>query len=80
MLSSGYPGRFPTLQIGIKLHHVVPEVILPPGQILLVSHDLLGTEPPVGSDWDKRKVHVGRFLVHMHHGGNKDSGGLFAAE
>ena len=70
MGAPGLAGRFPTFQIRIEFHHVAPEVILPLGKILLVSNNLLGTEPVIGRDGNKTKVHVGRFLVHMHHSRN----------
>src|SRR5699024_70539 len=57
------------LQVGVFLDHVLPELVLPPGQLLFVAHDVLGTQAAVRRQWDKRKVHMGRFLVHMHHGG-----------
>ena len=67
VVTSGLAGTFPTLQVGIFPHHVFPELVLPLGQLFLISHNLLGAEPAIRSHRDKRKVHMGRFLVHMHH-------------
>src|SRR5699024_10906942 len=36
----------------------------------------LGTEPAIRCQGDKRKVHMGRLLVHMHHGGDDSFSGL----
>ena len=58
-----------TLQIWKLLDHVFPKLILPPGQLLFIAHDVFGAEPAVLRQRDKTKVHMGRFLVHMHHGG-----------
>ena len=80
MVTSGLAGAFPTLQIGIFPHHMFPELVLPLGQLFLVSHDLLGTEPAIRSQRDKRKVHMGRFLVHMHHSRYDCFGGLVLLE
>ena len=69
MVAPGFAGAFATLQVGIFLDHVLPEPVLPLCQFLLVADDFLGTEPPIRRQRDKRKVHMRRFLVHMHHGG-----------
>ena len=69
MVSSSFAGAFAALQIGVFFDHVLPEPVLPLRQLLLVADDLLGAEPPVRCQRDEAKVHMGRFLVHMHHGG-----------
>ena len=48
---------------------MTPEPVLPLRQLLLVADDLLGAESLVLRQRDEAKVHMGRFLVHMHHGG-----------
>ena len=57
------------LQVWVFLDHVLPKSVLPLRQLLLVAYDFLGTEPSILCQRDKRKVHMGRFLVHMHHSG-----------
>ena len=69
MVSSGFAGALAALQIRVFFDHMLPKPLLPLCQLLLIAYDILGTEPPVLCQWDKRKVHMGRFLVHMHHGG-----------
>ena len=64
------------LQVGVLLDHVFPELVLPPGQLLFVAYDLLGAESAIWCQGDKRKVHMGRLLVHMHHGRNDSFSGL----
>ena len=76
MVAARLAGALAALQVGIFLNHVFPEPVLPPGQLLFVAHDLLGAQATVCGQWDKRKVHMGRFLVHMHHGGDDRFSGL----
>ena len=76
MVAARLAGALAALQVGVPLDHVFPEIVLPPGQLLFVAHDLLGTQAAVCGQWDKRKVHMGRFLVHMHHGGDDCFSGL----
>ena len=64
------------LQVGVFFDHVFPELVLPPGQLLFVAYDLLGAESAIWCQGDKRKVHMGCFLIHMHHGGNDSFSGL----
>ena len=68
MVSSGFAGAFAALQIGIFLDHMLPKPVLPLRQFLLVADNFFGAESPVLRQRDKAKVHMGRFLVHMHHG------------
>jgi len=49
---------------------VLPELILPPGQFLLVAYGVLGAQPLVCCQWDEGQVHMGRFLIHMDHSGD----------
>lgn len=67
--ASGLTGALAPFQIGIFSDHVLPEFILPPCQFFLVSNDFFGAELLVLCQRDKTKVHMGRFLVYMHHGG-----------
>ena len=60
----------PLSKSGYFLHHVAPKFILPLGQSFLIADDFLSTQPPIRGDRDKAKVHVGRLLIHMHHGRN----------
>ena len=69
MVAPGLAGTLAPLQIGVFFDHMLPKPVLPLRQLLLVADNLLGAEPPVLRQRDKRKVHMGRFLVHMHHGG-----------
>ena len=69
MVAPGFAGAFAAFQIGIFFDHVLPKSVLPLRQLLLVADDFLGAEPSVLRQRDKAKVHMGRFLVHMHHGG-----------
>ena len=62
-------GAFTAFQLRVSLHHVLPKLVLPPGQLFLVPHDFLSS---ILRQRDKTKVHMGRFLVHMHHG--RDNG------
>ena len=80
MVTARLAGTLTTLQYRILLDHVFPELVLPPCQLFLVAHDLLGAEPLVLCQRDKRKVHMGRFLVHMHHGGYNGFGGLVLSD
>ena len=68
MVASGFAGTLAALQIGVFFEHMLPKPVLPLRQLLLVADNFFGAEPPVRRQWDKRKVHMGRFLVHMHHG------------
>src|SRR5699024_7888947 len=67
VVAPGQAGAFAALQIWELLDHVFPKLILPPGQLLFIAHNVFGAEPAVLSQRDKAKVHMGRFLVHMHH-------------
>ena len=67
MFMPGHAGGFSTFQIWIFFYHVFPELILPPGQLFLISKNLFCTEPPILGYRDKGKVHMWSFLVHMHH-------------
>ena len=69
MVAPGFAGALAALQVWVFLDHVLPKSVLPLRQLLLVAYDFLGAEPPVLRQRDKAKVHMGRFLVHMHHGG-----------
>ena len=69
MVAPGFAGALAALQIGVFFDHVLPKSVLPLRQLPLVADDLLGGEPLVRCQRDKGKVHMGRFLVHMHHGG-----------
>ena len=75
--SAGSTGGFPTLKIRVLFDHVLPKFILPLGQLLFVADDILGTEPLIRGQRGKTKVHMGRFLVHMHYGGYDCFGRLF---
>ena len=68
VVAPGQAGAFAALQIREFLDHVFPELILPPGQLLFVAHNVFGAKPAILGQRDKTKVHMGRFLVHMHHG------------
>ena len=70
MISSGFAGALAALQIWVFFDHVLPKLVLPLRQLFIVAYDFLGAEPPVRRQRDKAKVHMGRFLVHMHHGGD----------
>ena len=67
MVASGFAGAFAALQIRVFFDHMLPKPVLPLRQLFLVAYDFFGAEPPVLCQRDKRKVHMGRFLVHMHH-------------
>lgn len=64
------------LQVGVFSNHVLPELVLPPGQLLFVTNDLFGAESAIWRQGDKKKVHMGCFLIHMHHGGDDSFSGL----
>src|SRR5699024_6584694 len=64
------------LQVGVFFDHVLPELVLPPTQPLFVAYDFFGAESPIWRQRDKRKVHMGCFLVHMHYGGDNCLFGL----
>ena len=64
------------LQSRVFFDHVFPELVLPPGQLLFIAYDLLGAESAIWRQGDKRKVHMGCFLIHMHHGGDDSFSGL----
>lgn len=44
------------LQVGVFSNHVLPELVLPPGQLLFVTNDLFGAESAIWRQGDKRKV------------------------
>src|SRR5699024_11714496 len=63
MVTSGLAGAFPTLQVRVFEHHVFPELVLALDQLFLVSYDLLGAEPAIRSQRDKRKVQERKSVV-----------------
>ena len=65
MVTSGFTGTLAALQVWVFLDHVLPKSVLPLCQLLLIAYDFFCTEPPVLRQWDERKVHMGRFLVHI---------------
>ena len=69
MVAPGFTGTLAAFQIGVFFDHMLPKPVLPLRQLFLVAYDFFCTEPPVLRQWDERKVHMGRFLVHMHHCG-----------
>ena len=76
MVAARLAGTLAALQVGVFDDHVLPELVLPPAQFLFVAYDFFGTEPAIRRQGDKRKVHMGRLLVHMHHGGDNCFFGL----
>ena len=76
MSSPGLAGTLAAFEIRIFIDHVLPKLVLPPGQLLFVADDILCGKPLVGSQRDKTKVHMGCFLVHMHNCGYDCFGGL----
>ena len=42
MIAARLAGALAALQVGVLLDQVFPELILPPGQLLFVAHDLFG--------------------------------------
>lgn len=44
MHPADFAGILPTLQFRVNLYHIVPEDILPVGQLFRVSHDFLWKE------------------------------------
>ena len=53
MVAARLAGALAALQVGVFDDHVLPELILPPAQFLLVAHDFLGTESTVWRQGDK---------------------------
>ena len=61
MVAPGQAGALATLQIWKLLDHVFPKLILPPGQLLFIAHNIFGAKPAILGQRDKTKVHMGRF-------------------
>ena len=78
VLPSGLAGALAALQVRVTLDHVLPEIVLPLDQLLLVANDLLRAQPSVGGQRHKAEVQVGRFLVHVDNSRNKVLGVLLA--
>lgn len=73
---AGFSKDFAAFRLGVSLNHMFKELVLPPDQLLLVAHDLRGTQSFILRQRDKTKVHMGIFLVQMHHGGQDGFRGL----
>lgn len=67
MLPACLAGAFPTLQVGIFLHHVGVKIILPLRQVCPVADNLLSAQAVVLCQRNKGQMQVGRFLVHVYH-------------
>ena len=69
MLALGDKGALAPLEDGERLFHVGVELVLPLGELRPIAQNLLGGQPPVHRDGGEAQVEVGRFLVHVYHGG-----------
>ncbi len=67
MLPACLAGAFPTLQVGIFLHHIGVKIVLPLRQVCPVADNLLGAQAVVLCQRNKDQMQVGRFLVHVYH-------------
>ena len=67
MLPACLAGTFPTLQVGIFLHHIGMKIVLPLCQVCPVADNLLCTQAVVLCQRDKDQMQVGCFLVHVYH-------------
>ena len=67
MLPACLAGAFPTLQVGIFLHHIGVKIVLPLRQVCPVADNLLCTQAVVLCQRNKGQMQVGRFLVHVYH-------------
>ena len=68
MLPACLAGAFPTLQVGIFLHHVGVKIVLPLRQIRPVAYDFFGAQAVVVCQRNESQMQVGCFLVHVYHG------------
>ena len=62
-------GALAPLKDGERLFHVGVKLVLPLGELRPVAQNLLCRQPPVLRDGGEAQVEVGRFLVHVYHGG-----------
>mgnify|MGYP007007359968 CR=1 FL=1 len=69
MLPLGDKGALAPLEAGERPVHVGVILVLPLGKLRPVAQNLLGGQPPVLGDGGKAQVEMGRFLVHVNHGG-----------
>ena len=67
MLPACLAGTFPTLQVGIFLHHIGVKIVLPLCQIRPVADNLLSAQAIVFCQRNKGQMQVRRFLVHVYH-------------
>jgi len=67
MLPACLTGTFPTLQVGIFLHHISVKIVLPFCQVRPVADDFFSAQTVVLRQRDKDQMQMGRFLVHVHH-------------
>ena len=67
MLPACLAGTFPTLQVGIFLHHIGVKIVLPFCEVGSIPYNLLCTQAVVLCQRDKDQMQVGRFLVHVYH-------------
>ncbi len=67
MLPACLAGTFPTLQVGIFLHHIGVKIVLPLRQVCPVADNLLSAQAVVLCQRNKGQMQVGRFLVHVYH-------------
>ena len=76
MVTPCLAGTFATLQIGIFLDHVFPILVLPLSELLLLPKISLAHSLLSSVSGTKQRVHMGRFLVQMHHSGYNCFGSL----
>lgn len=55
------------LQIGILLHHVSVEIVLPFGKLYPVAENVLCRQAVIFRQGNECQVHMGCFFVHVHH-------------
>ena len=67
MLPACLAGTFPTLQVGIFLHHIGVKIVLPLRQVCPVADNFFGAQAVVLCQRNKGQMQVGRFLVHVYH-------------
>ena len=67
MLSACLAGTFPTLQVGIFLHHIGVKIVLPLCEVGSVPNNLLCTQAVVLCQRDKDQMQMGCFFIHVYH-------------
>ena len=70
MLPARLAGAFPTLQVGVLLHHTGVKIVLPLRQIGPVADNFFGAQAVVLCQRHKDQVQMGRFFIHVYHSRN----------